>query len=296
MTYWLDWAKRNVAPVTSGSYTEGRWKLLIHTTETDTFTPNSSSYYGHQGWPHLTNTRDGIMWQHIDLDIAARALKNYAGGVETNRSRVIQVENVARSINGDNALTEPQIANLRRLVIELRDKRGMEMQVLPAGAIPGSASADAPQRMSFDKWRTYSGICAHRHAPENDHWDSGAFDLSRLLPQPEPVPPVEEEYMIRKGDGPSQYIRSFQFMLNRFFTDTGGQPGTGWVVKDGIAGAQTFAATWEAVLRLSEPPPGFAGTAQVDFRSNGITGQDVLEREGIDPVLVAAITAAAGIR
>jgi hypothetical protein len=111
------------------------------------------------------------------------------------------------------------------------------------------------------------------------------------------TPAIEEDVdMIRKGAGPSQYIRSFQFALNRFFTDTGGEPSVGWLVKDGVAGDQTFAAAWEAVLRLSTPEPGFTRTAQLDLRSNGITGPDVLEREGIDPVLVAAIVGAAAIR
>ncbi len=293
---WLDWAKRNVAPVTSGSYVEGRWKLLIHTTESYNFYPGST-YYGTHSWPHFTIERDGTTWQHIDMDIAARALKNLAGGVETNRSRVIQIENCAKS--GDaKVLTDAQVVANRRIAEVLHQQRGMELYSLPAGVIGGSASVNAPQRMSYAQWRAYSGICAHRHAPENEHWDSGAQDLSLIVPIiTPPVQPVpEEDYMIKLNDGPSQYVRSFQFMLNRFFTDTGGEPGAGWVVKDGVAGPQTFAAAWEAVLRLSAPQPGFALTAQVDLRANGITDQGVLEREGIDPVLIAAITAAAGIR
>lgn len=225
MSLWLDWAKRNVAPVTGGSYSEGRMKLLVHTTETSVFRPDSSKYYGHTGWPHLTNERDGTMWQHIDLDIAARALKNAPGGVQTNRSRVVQVENVAYSKDGNNALTDAQIENLRRLVVELHEKRGLELNFLPAGVIPNSARADAPQRMSTHEWRTFSGVIAHRHAPENDHWDSGAFDLSRLLPQTkapviEPEPQEDEELMKHGDTGPQ--VAQLRHLVNRVISQTGG--------------------------------------------------------------------------
>lgn len=298
MSWWLDWAKRNPG-LSSGSYTEGRWKLLVHTTESSTFTPRRGSYFGHSGYPHLTNERDGTMWQHVDLDVAARALKNLRGGVQTNRSRVIQVENVAYAKDGNNALAGPQIDNLQRLTLEMRDRNGMEMVALPAGTIAGSARASAPQRMSATQWRTFSGIVGHRHAPENDHWDPGAFDLSRLLPDSTatPTPPdvQEDDDMIRKGQGPSQYIRNVQFLLNRFFTDAGGgPPSAGWLVKDGVAGDQTFAAAWEAVLRLSEP--GFTRTGAVEFYRNGLNSPKVLESEGIDPALVSAIAAAAVLR
>lgn len=300
MALWLPWAKNNVSPVTSGTYTEGRMKLLIHTTETDTFTPNSRKYYGHSGWPHLTIEKDGTVWQHIDLDIAARALKNLAGGVQTNRSRVVQVENVARSTDGANPLTNAQIEALRRLVVLLHGMRGLELQALPAGAIPGSARVNAPQRMSFAQWRSYSGVIGHRHAPENDHWDPGAFDLRLLLPASTPVPepkpePKEDDDMIRFGDK-GLHVRQYEFLLNRFFTDTGGPPSTNWLPKRGEANQLVFDATWEAILRLSEPQPGWAGTGQFDFVNNGYPSPAALRAEGITPVLIAALAAAAAIK
>jgi hypothetical protein len=50
-----------------------------------------------------------------------------------------------------------------------------------AGAIPGSASEHAPQRLPADRWLNGPiGLCGHRHVPTNDHWDAGGLDLRRI--------------------------------------------------------------------------------------------------------------------
>jgi hypothetical protein len=193
MALWLDWAKINKAPVTGGAWAPGYVnKLVVHTTESSGFHPGLT-YFGHTGWPHWTNDRDGTLWQHMDADAPARALKNAPGGVETNRGGAWQVENVGFAAMGDAALTAEQVATLRRLVAELHRRRGLQMHTLPAGAIPGSAKVDAPQRLTLNQWRVFGGIAGHRHVPENDHWDPGAFNLERLLPAPTPPPAPPEE-------------------------------------------------------------------------------------------------------
>lgn len=154
--------------------------------------------------------------------------------------------------------------------------------------------------------RSAAYLCGHRECATNKidpaFWDMDAMrrDVAALLAAgpngATPTPDVQEDDdMIRKGQGPSQYIRNVQFLLNRFFTDAGGgPPSAGWLVKDGVAGDQTFIAAWEAVLRLNEP--GFTRTGAVEFYHNGLNSPKVLESEGIDPALVSAIAAAAVLR
>ena len=51
-------------------------------------------------------------------------------------------------------------------------------QGLPA---PLSAAEIRAIRMSDAKWRAFTGICGHQHVPDNDHWDPGRLDVSRML-------------------------------------------------------------------------------------------------------------------
>lgn len=188
--------RRNVAPVTGGTFIDLGAPLVIqHTTEGDRFTPNPRLYHGHTGWPHITIDRDGTIFQHIDLDLAARALKNLPGGVQTNRRRwTWQVENVGRSpsVPGQVTLTDAQVRAGRWFVAFLHRHRGLPLRADPPWVIPGSARVDAPQRMSAAEWYAAAGVSAHARAPENDHWDVGGIPLSAFLPT---IPPLEEDPM-----------------------------------------------------------------------------------------------------
>lgn len=210
MNVWYPAATRNQATVNAGRMSASYgWKLVVHTTESDSFTPSPRSYFGHQYWPHFTLDRDGQWWQHIPIDMAARALRS-SRLVETNRGRAIQVECVGRSsADPDAILTDAQVDALRDLFVWLRQQVPIDAVALPAGAIPGSASARAPQRMTPAAWRVFSGVCAHRHVPDNDHWDSGAFDLTRLLPDPPtPTPPEDDDMKpyLAQAEGTAVYL------------------------------------------------------------------------------------------
>src|SRR5256885_498266 len=67
--------------------TGGPYKGILHTTETDVFTPDNSDLsvrkYGgwHNSWPHFTVVNSGdpggvSIYQHIPLDHGSRALVN----------------------------------------------------------------------------------------------------------------------------------------------------------------------------------------------------------------------------
>src|SRR5215210_3512071 len=75
----------------SGSFTGGPFKIVHHTTEGSSAAGAFSAFQSHRSDPHFTVDEQKI-YQHIDTSMAARALKNPAGGVQTNRDSAIQIE------------------------------------------------------------------------------------------------------------------------------------------------------------------------------------------------------------
>lgn len=247
--------RRNVAPVTGGVHVSGAViKLLSHTTEGLSFHPDPRRYYGHTGWPHVTNDVDGTLWQHIDLDIAARALKNVAGGVQTNRGGPVQVENVGFSpLARRMTLTAAQVTSFRWLAQFLHDHRGLDLTAHPPWTTAGSARATAPQRIPASEWYRTGGIIAHALAPENDHWDSGGIPLAEFLPVSTPA--VEEDDHMIPYDTPHPDARGVRKLVNHFFTVTGdgGPPHTGWLPDRDVIDDQAARALDEALHRLILP-------------------------------------------
>lgn len=175
---WYPDATRNQAVTDGGAYASGYpWRIVVHTTESGSFSPSPSSYFGHKSYPHLTVHRDRV-WQHIDTGRAARALARPSGSGPTNGACALQVEVVGYADRPWDSTTH---ATTARLVGWLRQQYGIPPTVLPAGPVPGSARADAPQRMSPAAWKSFHGVCGHRHVPWNSHYDPGAFDLGSLI-------------------------------------------------------------------------------------------------------------------
>lgn len=65
---------------------------VLHTTEGSTASGATSAYSKNNSWPHFTVGPTGKVFQHLAINVAARALKNLSGGVETNRAHAIQIE------------------------------------------------------------------------------------------------------------------------------------------------------------------------------------------------------------
>lgn len=181
---WL-FPRLDAAKGSAGSYVSGPYRIVLHTTET-----TSDPHNWVPGWlypSHIVADPDRkVIVQCIALDEAAKALWNEPGGVQTNLDSAVQIE-----INGKAAeaaawpdewlewLGREVLAPVARWCagqgspIDLAD-------VVEPGAIPNSARMDAPQRMPFDRWDSFAGVCGHRHVPENDHWDGGGLDMRRV--------------------------------------------------------------------------------------------------------------------
>lgn len=179
MTPWYPAAIRKVGN-SGGSYTGGPFKGVLHTTEGSSAAGAIGAYAANNSWPHFTVDRDGKVYQHVGIDVAARALRNESGGVQTNRDSAIQVEVVGWASKPAWPLV--QVEALRKLMRWVEAQTGIQ----PTGPVFGSGEQYGyrnPLEFSPSTWDAFNGWCGHQHVPENSHWDPGAIDLKTLLPE-----------------------------------------------------------------------------------------------------------------
>ena len=164
----------------SGTYTGGPFKIVHHTTEGSTAAGAFDAFASHRSDPHFTVDATTI-YQHIDTDKAARALRNPPGGVQTNRDKAIQIEVVGFA---HRPKTKPTLRNVARLCRWIEQTHGVSPEwpnghPKPArnGRDPGGHNRNAAT------WDSKGGHYGHCHVPENTHWDPAytADEVSFLM-------------------------------------------------------------------------------------------------------------------
>jgi N-acetylmuramoyl-L-alanine amidase len=184
---WYPSADKTVKGNSAGSYTGGPFKGVLHTTEGSSGSGAIGAYKANNSWPHFQVDPNGKVWQFVDTNVSARALKNLSGGVQTNTDSVIQIEIVGFA-GKPNEHSPAQIDALKALMRWIEANTGVK----PKG--PGKPFATAygqnNLRFSNSEWDAFDGWCGHCHVPENDHWDPGAINLGSLLPPPGPSIPA----------------------------------------------------------------------------------------------------------
>lgn len=152
----------------SGSYLGGPFKIVHHTTEGASAAGAFAAFAQHRSDPHFTVDRTSI-YQHIDTGMAARALRNPPGGVETNRDSAVQIEVVGFAGAPKDARTLRNVARLCRWIEQVH---GVP-RVWPSGFPKPPAGGGDPGGHNRDStsWDTRSGHFGHCHVPENTHWD-----------------------------------------------------------------------------------------------------------------------------
>lgn len=158
------------------------------------------SYDGGTLAPNFTAVPDfaarRLKWyQHFDFDTSSRALRNAAGGVQTNTLNVTQVEIVgtcdpttrAKWVRAGYAhlympeLPDWAIRDLSAFARWAHDQHGVPLTSdVTFKAYPSSYGTNGV-RMSAAKWTQFSGHCGHQHVPENDHGDPGLFPMAAIL-------------------------------------------------------------------------------------------------------------------
>lgn len=165
-------------------------KGCLHTTET-------SGWPDYSGWtipPQMTVMpipNVGVkVRQHIPLDQAGFALRNLAGGVETNTDCILQIELVGSCRKGgpgyywpgaDDAVLRGLGGYVLRPVSQIL---GIPMKALRFQAYDasyGPRGVTNTVRLSGAAFDTYTGWLGHQHVPENVHGDPGAFPWDRMM-------------------------------------------------------------------------------------------------------------------
>jgi hypothetical protein len=195
---------------------------VLHTTEGI----GLPDYGGGSMAPNLTAVADmaakRLRWhQHFDIDRSSRALRNLAGGVQTNTLNVVQTEfdgtcdytkrnNWGSRIAGKDYIYwgDPPDWALRDAADYLRwlnanhgvplSGPSMWLTYGPDSRRPGITPASygaSPARMTFAQWNAFKGICGHQHVPENDHGDPGSLPFTKLIALAKGTTPPQEDGM-----------------------------------------------------------------------------------------------------
>lgn len=197
-------------------------KCVWHTTETTGW----PGYGGGKSAPTFTvRMVDGrLQWrQHFPVTMSARALQNDAGGVQTNRDRLVQVEQIGTC--DPVAVARWERAGMRR------DRDFLVSWDLPAVAVEGFGHFAAwlagqwrVPLLAVPTWKPYPssygdrngvrlagatfdsfrGHLGHQHVPENDHGDPGPWPAAAVMAAARrilnPAPPPREDDEMQDAD------------------------------------------------------------------------------------------------
>lgn len=186
-------------PINAGlSWTEGTaWKVGAHSTETP---PGSApgiiaSWRQNpgRGLSHFIANRPTDIRQLLPLNVGGYTAQNPAGGIDTNRAHIVQIEVCNYAINPD-MLISPNNPGLG-FRIDWSDEwyEGLGQWLADLDAALDGALDLTTELVFGDRWvgfpggsqayLDFAGVCGHQHIPEQPdrHWDPGELDIRRLL-------------------------------------------------------------------------------------------------------------------
>lgn len=176
-TLWCPGARIvNVGP--GGVMLGGKPRAVHHTTEGSTIDGAIATYRQTHDYPTFTidYARDDVV-QHLPANVSATALRNPAGGVETNRlgTYCIQIEWIGQAVHPF-TIGRDAGPKVRAFFDWMRDL-GIP-NVWPMGApmpYPASYGLNNGDR-NPTVWVGTAGHYGHSQVPENDHGDPGAIN------------------------------------------------------------------------------------------------------------------------
>jgi hypothetical protein len=192
--WWPEAIQLQFAYQNGGTYTGGPFRGVIHTTESKSYTPSTKSYYGHHNPPHFTMVKPGDsdevkVYQHYPITVAARALENHKGGVQTNRQSAIQIEIAWKAAQIDK-LPFAMVIKLWDWMRWVEDQTGIKRWITRKFQGPEASGLHSPARMTDAEWNDFNGWCGHQHVPENSHWDPGKLDIDAVTRVTRPGTPT----------------------------------------------------------------------------------------------------------
>jgi hypothetical protein len=179
---WLDGYERfDCSDVAGLNWVPAAWKVCLHTTETGPAPGLLQAWRNNpgSGMPHFLGVTPDRIVQLLPLTVGAYTLQNPPGGVDTNRSHVIQIEicEYARNAREWSAPGHPWHRALAKWLVDVDRALGGVLDfdtVLPFGdrwvGFPGD-------------YISFGGVFGHQHAPEQPdrHWDPGPIHINELL-------------------------------------------------------------------------------------------------------------------
>jgi hypothetical protein len=181
--WWSEATQLQFAYQNGGTFNGGPYRGVIHTTEVKTYTPSTTSYYGHHNPPHFTLVQNKAgevkFYQHFPINVAARALENRPGGVETNRRSAIQIE-IAWKAAEINQLPDAMLQRLWDWMRWVETQTGVKSYGTPTFYGQEASGLHGVARMTNDQWNQFDSWCGHQHVPENTHWDPGKLNIDLL--------------------------------------------------------------------------------------------------------------------
>lgn len=180
----------------------GTMVVVLHTTE-GTDWPDyegGATAPNYTGKPPLGDVR-GQWRAHFPDEKSSRALRNEAGGVNTNTLNCVQLELIGTCdpknakrwggtsrtrIAGRDYVYWPdadkrQLHWVSRILVDFKKRHGLRLRTgVQFKPYPASYGANGV-RLSFAGWQNYVGVLGHQHVPENSHGDPGDIDIQEIL-------------------------------------------------------------------------------------------------------------------
>lgn len=153
-----------------GSFVAGPYRIIHHTTEGSSAQGALDAFRRNKSDPHFTVDQQTI-YQHIDTGLAARALRNLSGGVQTNRLSAIQIEVVGTAAKPKPRATLENVARLCRWLERTHAISSEWPNGPPKTAVNGKDPGG--HNRNAQNWVQRGGHYGHCHIPENIHWDPG---------------------------------------------------------------------------------------------------------------------------
>lgn len=170
------------------------WKAGIHSTETapgssqviiDAWRKNPSS-----GLSHFIMNKPGQIIQLLPLSVGGFTAQNPAGGIDTNRAHLVQIEVCNYAINPD----MPIGGGAPGMRLDWGDDWYDSVALWLADLTFAGCDLDLTTELVFgdhwvgfpgggDAYVVFNGVLGHQHIPEQPdrHWDPGELDIRKLL-------------------------------------------------------------------------------------------------------------------
>lgn len=164
---------------------------VLHTTEGGW--DSAMSVFKRHYAPHFLVGKNRVA-QLIPLGIMATALENDAGGDDTNRWAVAQIEVVGFSKEAPYVFDAQTMAALSSLLATLKVEAGIPLFRPYPDKMPAKPWAtESFVRRNDGKWGDVAGWFGHVEIPENAHWDPGALKWANLINLAKSKLPVQPE-------------------------------------------------------------------------------------------------------